>query len=145
MYVINELANSVTAFEYDAERGTLESLQTVGTLPEGSKVDNTTAEIVIHPSGRFLYGSNRGDDSIAIFAIDETTGRLTPLGNHPTGGKTPRNFAVDPSGQWLLAANQGSGTITVHRIDSETGKLEATEHVVRVPSPVCIQMLSLGE
>lgn len=144
VYVINELANTVTAFRYDAERGALKSLQTVGTLPEGTTVDNTTAEIVVHPSGRFLYGSNRGDDSIATFAIDESTGRLTPLGNHSTGGKTPRSFAIDPSGRWLLAANQGSGTITVHPIDPETGKLEATEHVARVPSPVCIQMLSPG-
>lgn len=138
VYVINEMANTVTAFEYDAERGALTGLQTVETLPEGATIDNTTAEIVVHPSGKFLYGSNRGDDSIAIFAIDESTGRLTARGHHPTGGKTPRNFAVDPSGRWLLAANQGSGTITVHRIDLQSGTLTATESSARVDSPVCV-------
>jgi 6-phosphogluconolactonase len=142
LYSINELNSTVTAFAYNSERGTLESFQTVSTLPEGEKIDNTTAEIVVHPTGRFLYGSNRGHDSIAIFAVDQSTGHLTPQGHQPTGGRTPRNFAVDPTGAWLLAANQASGTIAVHRIDQDTGKLDATGQPVDVPTPVCIEFLA---
>src|SRR5581483_3665518 len=101
-----------------AARGTLTETQTVSTLPEGEPVRNgySTAHVEVHPSGRFLYGSNRGHDSIAIFAIAEGTGRLSPAGHQPTGGKTPRNFGVDPTGAFLLAANQGSGNIVVFRV-----------------------------
>ncbi len=144
-YSIDELDSTVTAFAYDAERGALTRRDSVSTLPAGAAIENTTAEIEIHPSGRFLYASNRGADSIAVFAIDQSSGRLTPLGQHATGGKTPRHFAIDPSGRWLLAANQNSGAITVHRIDPQTGQLEDAAQSCRVPSPVCILMLGLGD
>ena len=99
----------------------------------------------VHPSGRFLYGSNRGHDSIAIFGIDPETGRLKALGHQPTGGKTPRNFGIDPTGRYLLAANQESGTIVVFRIDPETGLLKPTGQSVDVPKPVCVRFLPVME
>lgn len=138
-YVLNELASTVTAFAYDAEQGALDERQTLTTLPADFNGPNTTAEVQVHPSGKFLYGSNRGHDSIAMFAIDPATGRLTALGQHPCGGKTPRNFSIDPAGAFLLAANQDSNTIVVHRIDPATGRLTATDHKVAVPSPVCVK------
>lgn len=141
-FVINELASTVTSLRYDAARGALEPIATVSTLPKGAEVANSTADIHVHPSGKFVYGSNRGHDSIAMFAVDAESGKLTPLGNHPTGGRTPRNFGIEPTGAFLLAANQDSGTITVHRIDADTGLLETTAHQARVPMPVCVQFLA---
>jgi 6-phosphogluconolactonase len=138
-YVINEIANTVTAFSYDGGRGSLQEIQTITTLPQGYKETSHTAEVVVHPFGKFLYGSNRGHDSIAIFAIDAATGKLTAGGHQPTGGKTPRNFTVDPTGAWLLAENQGSGTIVVLKIDPKTGGLSPTAHKLEVGSPVCIR------
>lgn len=143
-YVINEMQSTVTAFAWDADRGALTELQTISTLPEGFDGNNSTAEVLVHPSGRFLYGSNRGHDSIAIFTIDPQSGRLTHIGNEPTQGETPRNFGIDPTGRWLLAENQASDTIVIFAIDSESGKLEATGNVVHVPSPVCVKMLPIG-
>jgi 6-phosphogluconolactonase len=140
-YVINELTSTVSAMAYDAERGALEVLQTISTLPEDFQGSNTTAEVVVHPSGKFLYGSNRGHDSIAMFAIDESTGQLTSLGQHPAGVDTPRNFVVDPTGKFLLAAGQDSNDIVVHRLDPATGKLEATDVSVSVPTPVCLKFV----
>jgi 6-phosphogluconolactonase len=137
-YVVNELGNTVTAFGYDATAGRLEELHSVGTLPAGFTGENTTAEIRVHPTGRFLYASNRGHDSIASFGIDAETGRLTETGHTPTGGKTPRNFHVDPTGRFLLAANQGSDSVVVFRIDEDGGTLEPTGDSVEVPSPVCV-------
>lgn len=144
-YVINEISCTVTAFNYDPDRGVLTSIQTVTTLPEPVRSAYSTAEVVVHPSGKFLYGSNRGHDSIAIFAIDQSTGRLTTVGNKPTEGKTPRNFAIDPSGAFLLAENQDSGTIVVFRIDPQTGRLKATSQTAKVPSPVCIKFVRVGD
>jgi 6-phosphogluconolactonase len=143
-YVINELSSTVTAFEYDSNRGVLKPLQTISTLPEGFQGENTAAEVQVHPSGRFLYGSNRGHDSIAIFAIDVPTGRLRYVGNESTGGKTPRNFALDPTGTYLLAANQATDNIVVFRIDAETGQLHATGRSASVPSPVCVEIMRPG-
>jgi 6-phosphogluconolactonase len=140
-YVINELTSTVSAMAYDAQRGALEVLQTISTLPEDFQGENTTAEVAVHPHGKFLYGSNRGHDSIAMFAIDESTGKLTSLGQHPAGVKTPRHFVVDPTGAWLLAAGQDSNDIAVHRIDPATGKIEATDISVGVPSPVCLKFV----
>ena len=107
-YVINEMSNTVTAFDHDAESGKLTPTQVISTLPESFQGVTYTAEIFVHPSGKFLYGSNRGHDSLAIFAIDEASGRLTSIGQTSTGGKSPRSFAIDPTGRFLLAANQGS-------------------------------------
>ncbi len=137
-YVINELDNTVTAFAYDAETGALETVQTAPTLLEDFEEENTTAEIRLHPSGRFLYGSNRGHDSIAVFAVDEESGELTPLDHTSTQGERPRNFNVDPSGQYLLAANQDTHNVVVFRIDQQTGLLEPTGEEVEVPSPICV-------
>jgi 6-phosphogluconolactonase len=138
-YVINELTSTVTALAYDAEHGVLKELQTLTTLPADFTGNNTTAEVQVHPTGKFLYGSNRGHDSIAMFAIDPATGKLTALGQHPSGGKTPRNFGIDPTGAFLLAAHQDSNSVVVHRIDSATGRLSATDHQVEIPTPVCIK------
>lgn len=140
-YLINELASTVTALAYDSARGTLKPIGTVSTLPKDFQGENTTAEVRVHPSGKFVYGSNRGHDSIAIFAVDTTTGTLTPKGHQATGGKTPRNFGIDPEGRFLLAANQDSNTITVFRIDPNTGKLEPTPHSIDIPKPVCVKFL----
>ena len=141
-YVINEMGSTVTAFRYDGDKGTLDPIQTITTLPEDFEGVTHTAEVRVHPSGRFLYGSNRGHDSIAVFSIDQETGRLTARGHESTRGKTPRNFEIDPTGTWLLAANQGSDSVVVFRIDSETGSLEASGQTVEVPMPVCIRMLA---
>lgn len=140
-YVINELHSTVTAFVYDRQRGKLRARQTISTLPDGYSENNSTAEVQVHPSGRFLYGSNRGHDSIAVFAIDGAAGTLTAVEHEPTGGSTPRNFGIDPTGKLLLAANQRSNTIVVMRIDPRTGELTPVGAEVEVPSPVCIKFL----
>ena len=140
-YAVNELDRTVTAFAFDPQAGTLTEVQTLSTLP--ADVTDTkgfsTAEIVAHPSGAFLYASNRGHDSIAMYAVDQATGRLTFLGAEPTRGKTPRNFVIDPTGKFLLAAGQNSHTVTVFAIDTETGRLSFTGQSLDVPSPVCIR------
>ncbi len=140
-YVINEMGNTVTALAYDAKRGALEELQTIPTLPAGFTGRSTTAEIEVHPSGRFLYGSNRGHDSIAVFAIDSVTGKLTAVEYPSSGGKAPRHFAVDPTGRWLLAANQDSDNVVLFRIDPQTGRLGATGQSVEVGKPVCVKFI----
>lgn len=137
-YVINELDSTLTTFGYDAERGVLDPRQVITTLPPEFTGESTTAEIAIAPSGRFLYGSNRGHDSITIFAIDQATGTLTPVGWEPAGGKTPRFFALDPSGNFLYSANQDSDTIVAFRVDQTMGGLSPTGHIVQTGSPVCI-------
>jgi len=143
-YVINELDNTVTAFARD-DSGKLETFQTVDTLPRGFEEANTTAEIVVHPTGKFLYASNRGHDSIASFAIDSETGLLAATGHTPTGGVRPRNFNVDPSGRLLLAANQDTGNVVVFRIDASTGVPEATGQSVEIPTPVCVVFVTDAE
>ena len=144
-YSVNELDRTVTAFAFDAGAGTLEPFQTLSTLP-ADVVDTagfSTAEIVAHPGGRFLYASNRGHDTIAVYAIDRDTGRLTLEGIEPIRGKTPRNFTIDPSGRYLLAAGQHSNTVTVFAIDAETGTLTFTGQSLDLPSPVCIRFRPL--
>jgi 6-phosphogluconolactonase len=136
LYVINEMQSSVTAFSYDG--GALRNLGTVSTLPKEFKGNNDSAEIVVHPTGRFLYGSNRGHDSIAVFTIDPAAGTLTTVEYASTGGKTPRNFAIDPTGSYLLAANQDSNSLVAFRIDTKTGRLTTTGQTLEFPSPVCI-------
>jgi len=140
-YVINELDSTVTAFQYDMANGTLETLQTLSTLPADWSGENTTAEVQVHPSGRFLYGSNRGHDSIAMFAVDETTGKLTYLGCESTQGKHPRNFGIDPSGRFLVAANMNSNSVVVFRIDPQSGKLQATGSTIELPMPSCVKFM----
>jgi 6-phosphogluconolactonase len=139
-YAINELASTITAFQYEGDRGLLQTIQSaVSTLPDGFDGKNTTADIHVHPSGKFVYGSNRGHDSIAIFAVDSTTGKLTAIGHQSTQGKTPRNFGIDPSGAYLLAANQDTDNVVAFRIDAATGKLRPTGQSIHVPMPVCVK------
>ena len=138
VYVINELDSTITTFRYDPERGGLAALQVITTLPPTFTGNSTTSEIAVSPSGRFVYGSNRGHDSLAIFSIDGTTGVLSPVGWEPTQGKTPRFFALDPSGTFLYAANQDSDTIVTFRVDQATGKLTPTGQVVKAGSPSSI-------
>lgn len=139
LYVVNELANTVTVFAYDAAGGRLTELQTVPTLPAGFAGRSTAAEVAADRAGRFLYASNRGHDSIAIFSIDARRGTLTPAGHVPTQGKTPRHFALDPTGRYLFAANQDSHNIVVFRLDARTGQLEPTGAVLDgAPEPTMV-------
>ena len=139
-YVINEIKQTVTAFRYNAKRGRLRTLQTLSTVPH--PVDgNSTAEVLVHPTGQFLYGSNRGHNSIAMFRINEKNGKLTALGHESTRGSTPRNFGIDPTGQFLLAANQQSDNVAVFRINQETGKLKFTGNEIKLSKPVCVRMI----
>lgn len=135
---LNELTSTVTTFKVDATNGRLDPLTTVSTLPAGFTGGNSTAEIFVHPDGRFVYASNRGHDSIAMFAVNDTTGALTLAQNEPIGGKTPRSFALDPAGRWLLAAAQGSDVINGFKIDPATGRLASVPLRVEVPVPVCL-------
>ncbi|WP_417391921.1 lactonase family protein [Gimesia sp.] len=143
-YVINELNLTVTAMNYDAITGTFEEIQTITTVPPGTDFKgNSTAEVQVHPSGKFLYGSNRGPNTLAMYRIDQQTGKLTSIGFQPTGGAMPRNFKIDPSGSFLLAANQNTNNIVVFRIDQKTGLLQPTGHEIQVPKPVCIKFIPI--
>ncbi len=137
--VIHELTSRLTSCSWDSRAGKLVELETVSTLPPGATQSNSTAEVLVHPNGKFVYGSNRGHDSIAGFRFSPGDGSLTSIGHTPTGGKTPRNFRVDPTGQYLLAENQGSDSIVVFRIDLQTGGLERVGESARVGSPCCIK------
>jgi 6-phosphogluconolactonase len=137
-YVINELDSTMAVFAYDAMTGALEELQHLSTLPEGYGEETYCADVHVHPSGRFVYGSNRGHDSIAVFAVDQKAGRLGLVACDPSGGKTPRNFAITPDGRFVLAANQDSDSIVHYRVDESTGRLTATGQVTEVPAPVCV-------
>jgi 6-phosphogluconolactonase len=141
-YVLSEMESSVTVFSYQAKTGGLTSLQTISALPKDYSGPKEAAEIVVHPSGKFLYTSNRGHDSIAVFAVDEKKGTLKSLGQVLTGGKTPRHFAIDPTGAYLLAENQESNNIVVFHIDPATGSLTPTGQTIEVPSPVCITFVA---
>jgi len=143
LYAINELNSTVALMDYDAEHGRLTGKQALSTLPADAKLPkggNSCAELEIHPSGKFLYGSNRGHNSIAIFSIDQETGRLTPIGHQSSGGKVPRGFAIDPTGNWLVAANQDSANVVVFKIDRQTGLLTPTGTTVEVDRPVCVRI-----
>jgi 6-phosphogluconolactonase len=140
-YVINELDSTITAFAYDAAVGSLRELQSVSTLPPSFDGSNTTAEIAVHPNGKFLYGSNRGHDSVSLFEIDEDEGTLTFVEVQRTGGKTPRNFELDRDGKQLIIANQNTDTLLVCRVDEATGRLKPSSALVDAPSPVCVRFL----
>lgn len=145
VYVVNEMFSSVTAFTYDASKGTLKDIQTVPALPTDFKGVDTAAEIAVHPNGKFLYSSNRGSDTIAIFTIDTQTGKITPAGHQSTQGKGPRHFIIDPTGIYLIAANQDSDNVVVFRIDERTGALTPTGHSITLPKPVCVIVLPAGK
>ncbi len=139
-YVINELDSTFTAFLYDEETGSLTEIQTLSTLPEDFDGTSHCADIHVHPSGKYLYGSNRGHDSIAICAIDNDSGMLDFIGCESTRGQTPRNFGLNPDGTLLLAANQQTNNIVSFAVDVETGQLTDTGNETEVPSPVCLKM-----
>jgi 6-phosphogluconolactonase len=140
-YVINEIQSTITAFTWDAGGGILKEIQTISTLPAGFSGRNDTADVHVHPTGKFVYGSNRGHDSIAVFAVDPVNGTLTPIEHVPTQGKVPRNFGIDPTGTILIAANQNSNNLVVFRIDAKTGKLSPTGQSLELSRPVCVQFV----
>lgn len=144
-YVINEMTCTITAFSYDATKGALSEIQSISTLPKDQPVlaSYSTAELEVHPDGKFLYGSNRGHDTIAVFAIDPQSGKLSLVQHESTQGKIPRSFAIDPTGTFLLAANQNSDTVVPFRIDPQSGRLTATGDKIEVGSPVCVTYLRL--
>jgi 6-phosphogluconolactonase len=139
-YVISEILCTVTAFSRDPKQGSLSEIQTVSSLPLGQKVRSgySTAELFMHPSGQFLYGSNRGHDSIVVLAIDAQDGKLSLVQHASTQGKVPRSFGIDPSGQWLLAANQDSDSVVVFEIVKGSGSLRPTGQVIEVGAPVSV-------
>jgi 6-phosphogluconolactonase len=141
-YVLSEMDSSVTVFSYQAKNGAFSSLETISTLPKDYAGPKEAAEIAVDPGGKFLYTSNRGHDSIAIFEINPAKGTLKSLGQALTGGKTPRHFAIDPTGKYLLAENQESNNIVVFHIDAATGNLTPTGQTLEVPSPVCITFVA---
>ncbi|MGO4273380.1 lactonase family protein, partial [Paenibacillus sp. TAF58] len=140
---INELGSTVTAFRYEEERGELTEIQTISTLPESYDGENACADIHVSPDGKFLYGSNRGHDSIVVYAIDEVTGKLTVVEYAPTLGKHPRNFAISPDGQFLLVANKDSDHIVSFSRDTQSGKLVPNGNVLNVSKPVCIKFATV--
>ncbi len=144
-YVINEMNNTVTAFHWDAEQGALEIIQTLSTLPEGYNETSYTAEVLVHPSGKYLYGSNRGHESIVQFEIDPVSGLLTVVGWTSTQGAFPRNFNFDPSGAFLFAENQHSSTVVVFGINPLSGELTPTGQVLAVPQPACLRWVKAAE
>jgi 6-phosphogluconolactonase len=141
-YAINEMASTVTAFAWDGEKGELTPpIETTTTLPAGFVGTTYCAEVQVHPSGKFLYGSNRGHDSITVFTIDQETGRITAVETESTRGKWPRNFGIDPSGRWMIVANQNSDSLSVFKIDQASGKLDPVGETVECFSPVCVKFL----
>lgn len=139
-YVINEMNCTLTGFQRDPKLGALTIIETLSTLPPGEtyKGSYSTAELIFHPSGKFLYGSNRGHDTIAVYSVDKKSGRLTYVENTHTQGKTPRSFGIDPTGRWFLAANQSSDTVAVFRIDPKSGRLTSTGNSITVGQPVSV-------
>jgi 6-phosphogluconolactonase len=143
LYVINEMASTVTVYSYHPADGALTPIEKVALLPTGFTGISTAAEVVIHPSGKFLYASNRGDDSVAVFGVDPNQGTLTLIEHVKTGGKTPRSFAIDPSGEWLIAANQDSSNVFTFRINRESGRLTSTGYSIEVSSPAMVDFVTL--
>jgi 6-phosphogluconolactonase len=143
-YNCNEISSSVTAHAWDAAKGAFTEIQTITTLPEETK-GNSTAEIQVHPSGKFLYCSNRGHDSLAIYTIDEKTGKLTAAGHQKTLGRTPRNFGIDPTGTFVIACNQNTDqeNVVVFRVDQATGQLAPVGDKITVPSACCVKFLAI--
>jgi 6-phosphogluconolactonase len=138
-YTVNELSSTITASTYDARAMTLSAFQEITTLPAEYKGSSTCADLHIGASGRFLYASNRGHDSIAIYMIDQATGRLEALGHESTRGGVPRNFTLDATGQWMLVANQDTDQIVLYHVDAITGMLEFSGTELKVPTPVCVR------
>jgi 6-phosphogluconolactonase len=143
LYVANEIDSTVSVYTWDSEKGVLYPIQTLTTLPENTTQSNTVADIHLTSSGRFLYVSNRGHDSLAGFVVNEKRGYLIPFGHYPTLGKWPRSFAIDPLGTFLLVANQNSNTVVTFWIEQKTGQLISTGQVTTIPNPVCVKIVDL--
>jgi 6-phosphogluconolactonase len=141
VYVANEVNNTVTVFAWDGSRGSLSEVQTIGTLPADYSGTDTVSEVQVSPSGRFVYAANRGSNTMAIFAADQSTGKLEPRGHVPCGGNWPRNFRIDPSGKFMLVTNERSGNVVEFRIDDATGALTPTGESVQIPTPMCAKFL----
>jgi 6-phosphogluconolactonase len=142
-YVIQELNSTITAFSYDKEKGKLEAIQIVNTLPDDYVGDNSCAEIQISPCGGFLYGSNRGHDSIAVFSINAATGKLGILEHTSTLGKHPRHFSLTPSGRFLVVANKDTDSVNWFKVDKDTGKLQSTGQHISIIQPTCVRFFPL--
>jgi 6-phosphogluconolactonase len=141
-YTIHELNNTVTALSYDPRKGAFSAIQSLTSLPKDFSGTSSTAEIAVHPNGKFVYGSNRGSDTIVVFSIDPGKGLLTLVEHVATQGKAPRNFTIDPTGNFLLVANQNTGNVVVFRIDPKEGRLNPTDQVLEIAMPVCITFLN---
>lgn len=139
VYVVSEMGSTLTVFSYSSARGALRRLQTISTLPRSFKGESTGAEVQIAASGKFIYASNRGSNTIAVFAIDPKKGTLSPVEFVPTQGKTPRMFQIDPTGSYLFAANQDSNNVVIFRIDQSTGRLTPADEQIRLSQPVCVE------
>ncbi len=144
VYNINELNSTLTVFAYDKARGALKEVQTLSTLPAGFHGDNSTAEVAVHPNGGFVYGSNRGHNSIAVFSVESATGKLSLVEHAPTKGKTPRSFEITPDGGYMVVGNQDTDDAFVFKIDTATGKLTPTGQKLEIGSPVCIKFTPAG-
>ncbi len=142
LYVIGEMTNTITTYAWGAAKGTLTEVETVPTLPADCKGNSSAAEILVHANGKFLYASNRGHDSLVVFAIDESSGRLSFVQHVPTGGRTPRCFSFDPTGRWIVVSNQATDNAVVFRVDAATGKLTQQGEPVPVPSPLQLEFLA---
>ena len=143
VYLINEMGSIVLGYDWDAAKGALTEFQNVSTLPADFKGANACAEVEIHPNGKFLYGTNRGHDSLAVFSIDPANGHLAPIQHISSGGKTPRNFAFDPTAKWIVCTNHGSNNAVVFRVDAETGRLTQQGEPISVPAPFCERFLAV--
>jgi len=144
VYVLNELQSKINVFSYEPQLGALEPLQSIATVPKEFSSTNHPAEIRVHPNGKFLFASNRGHDSIAVFSIDQKRGTLSLVGYFSSQGKKPRNFEIDPTGSHLFVANQDSGNIVIFGIDEKTGKLTPSRQVLHVDSPVCLKFVPVS-
>jgi 6-phosphogluconolactonase len=140
-YVISEFQSTVTVLRYDEQQGAFTAMQTISTLPDNYTGENLGAEILVAPSGRFVYASNRGHDSLVIYAVDPESGQLSLVGHEATQGGGPRTFTIDPSGTLLLVANQDTDTVVTFWVNQESGTLRPTGCVAVVPTPVCLQLL----
>ena len=142
LYLVDEMGSTIYSFSYDSSQGVLRPLQNISSLPKSFQGENDAAEIAVHPTGKFLYASNRGHDSIAVFAIDPAKHTLTPVEDVPTQGKFPRSFGLTPDGAYMFVANQKSDNVVIFRIDQETGRLTPTGQSLKVTSPVCVKFVS---
>lgn len=143
VYVLNEMGGSITQFAWDADAGSMSELKTISTLPEDFTEANKTSEILVHPSGKFVYAANRGHNSIAAYSVDRESGDLTFVERMGEGIDWPRNFRITPDGKYLFAANRNLDDVKVFTIDQETGKLSATGDAVAVPQPICVRFLKM--